>query len=460
MSPILDLQPGDMSLPDVLHVFCLAVSSHFFLEPACCSRTEQLLIQHPEATVYILLLEPNCHLSPDGAPWLTKISLGRSLPVIDFSSPQAVAKESPEVRKKLLKVLQEFEGGVPADIKRCREELKSLPASVTQSVLESSKSTDEAPAALAVLLHLDDLMGSTKHIRINAVTLQVMSKSEAVSAITEIYVLRSSWLENSAVWTEPLRNQARLAAATLKTAFAATKAPEVRSVQSERHFQLTQTSLHACRAFLLVALDKASEAVSVIQQLLPPLATFTDVPAKRLTALLHNLGGVALRSMKQYTEALQQHKAAISIFSAYAGAYCNSGIVLLSLQRVSEAAAAFKRALEIEPTSDIAQNGCGMCADLLNQPDVALEHYTLAIAQNPRFALALNNRGCVYRNQKRYTEALADFSAALDVSTDTLAAAAAYDNRGCVLGDLGKLDEVSCGIQFSSILHRKNTGTC
>ncbi len=67
-----------------------------------------------------------------------------------------------------------------------------------------------------------------------------------------------------------------------------------------------------------------------------------------------------------------------------------------------------------------------------------MNFYTSAIAQNPKAALAYNNRGLIYGDEGNYDKAIEDYSNAIELKADY---DQAYNNRGLSYGNKGMLAE-------------------
>ena len=67
----------------------------------------------------------------------------------------------------------------------------------------------------------------------------------------------------------------------------------------------------------------------------------------------------------------------------------------------------------------------------------AVEHYTEAIALNPKLIQAYNNRGNVYRSKGKFDTAIQDYNTAIALNPEF---AGAYHNRGAAYGKKGELD--------------------
>ena len=88
------------------------------------------------------------------------------------------------------------------------------------------------------------------------------------------------------------------------------------------------------------------------------------------------------------------------------------------MHRHAEALASFDRALALEPRFADALNNRGNALRDLDRPAQALASFDQALALEPRFADALNNRGNALRDLDRPAEALDSFDRALAIDPD------------------------------------------
>ncbi len=124
--------------------------------------------------------------------------------------------------------------------------------------------------------------------------------------------------------------------------------------------------------------------------------------------------------------ALEKFKEAIARDSSFVDAYFNSGFIKLNQADFEEAIADFDIVLSLQP-NDKAWFYKGRALMGLGRYPEAVAQYTLAIAQNPQFFYAYNNRGNVLFQLEQYQEAVDDFTAAIDINPDYVFA---YNNRG------------------------------
>lgn len=90
------------------------------------------------------------------------------------------------------------------------------------------------------------------------------------------------------------------------------------------------------------------------------------------------------------------------------------------------------------PNTAVAYNNRG--GTFLNEKkyDEALNDFNKAIELRPNYSGALNNRGIILSDKKRYEEALKDYNKAIELQNDY---ASAYNNRGLLLMELNRYPE-------------------
>ncbi len=128
------------------------------------------------------------------------------------------------------------------------------------------------------------------------------------------------------------------------------------------------------------------------------------------------------------------------------------GNIHMDRKQLDRAEAAFRRALELEPSSTGALVSLGLLAERRGQADRALEFYRRAAAIDPDSAEAFNNIGNVRRHQALQAQAAGDTAGAsrrfaqaeeaylqgLDADPDFIGT---YNNMALVYQDTGRLEE-------------------
>lgn len=118
-----------------------------------------------------------------------------------------------------------------------------------------------------------------------------------------------------------------------------------------------------------------------------------------------------------------------------AEAYVISGDFKASLGRYVEAIADYDKAIAIDPKYAAACNNRGDAKSKLGRPADAISDYDQAIAIDPKNAAAYNNRGNAKIDLGHHAEAIFDFERAILIDPKHVDA---YNNRGNAKTDLGR----------------------
>jgi type IV pilus assembly protein PilF len=117
-----------------------------------------------------------------------------------------------------------------------------------------------------------------------------------------------------------------------------------------------------------------------------------------------------------------------------------AGFEYLQMGQPSEARRHISRALESEPRSPEAHNAMALLYNYEGDSERAEEHFRKAIRYDRNYSLARNNYGALLMSQRKYKDALEQFStAADDPSYDNRAIA--FENKGRALMALERYDE-------------------
>ena len=106
--------------------------------------------------------------------------------------------------------------------------------------------------------------------------------------------------------------------------------------------------------------------------------------------------------------------------------------------KYEDAIAEYTQAIALDPKYAAAYNNRGAANNNLGKYAEAIADYDQAIALDPKYAVAYNNRGAAYDDLGKYAEAIADYTQAIALDPKD---AAAYNNRGNAYADLGKYAE-------------------
>jgi|GEM_PF-888886 len=113
-------------------------------------------------------------------------------------------------------------------------------------------------------------------------------------------------------------------------------------------------------------------------------------------------------------------------------------VVLMSLDRFSEAEPFIAKAVKLNTRSDASFYNFGLISKHLNKPQQALEQFTKAIELNSGAPETWNNRGTIFNELKQYEAAIDDFNRAINLNQ---AYAEAYYNKGKSLTDLKRHED-------------------
>lgn len=131
-------------------------------------------------------------------------------------------------------------------------------------------------------------------------------------------------------------------------------------------------------------------------------------------------GAILHEQLKRTSEALESHDRAIALAPSYTLALYNRCVVLIALERYSEAVESCDSALKGDgrwgqATPAQALMNQGLALRRLRRYQEALVDYDRALALKPDYALAWNNRGVVLLDLGRNAEAEAAFNRALEL---------------------------------------------
>jgi predicted O-linked N-acetylglucosamine transferase (SPINDLY family) len=141
---------------------------------------------------------------------------------------------------------------------------------------------------------------------------------------------------------------------------------------------------------------------------------------------------------QQHGEAERLFRKVLKGHPSHIGALNLLTIVLMKMQRFSEAEPFIARAVKLDQTSDISFYNYGIILKALNRPPLALEQFSAALRLNSKVPETWNNRGAIYNTLAQYEKALADFDQAILVSPNY---ADALANKANSLTKLKRYDE-------------------
>ncbi|MBI1784038.1 tetratricopeptide repeat protein [Candidatus Sumerlaeota bacterium] len=115
--------------------------------------------------------------------------------------------------------------------------------------------------------------------------------------------------------------------------------------------------------------------------------------------------GYALSRAKNYDEAIEYYKRAITLNPAYADAYGSLGLAQLKLGKTEEAVSNMRRAIELKPGKVDSLNNLGIVSFQQGRLDEAVDYFQRAISIMPNSVEALDNLAFIYLKQGKGDEA-------------------------------------------------------
>ena len=124
--------------------------------------------------------------------------------------------------------------------------------------------------------------------------------------------------------------------------------------------------------------------------------------------------------------------------------FVDSATDLMKEGRHREAAAEWRKALELGPGEARAHNNLGVCLFKTGLIDAAVKEYRTALELSPEYPEALNNLGDALVRRRQFGEAIPYLEKAIDLNPRY---AAAHSNLGSALAQLNRLDEAISHLQ-------------
>ena len=153
--------------------------------------------------------------------------------------------------------------------------------------------------------------------------------------------------------------------------------------------------------------------------------------------------GRAYVNASRYDEAIRVCNRALALAPSTnlfdsATTYCNLGLACAGIGRLSEAIQDYDKAIALNPDYDLAYNDRGLACAKMGRLAEATHDYSKAISLNPDYAQAYESRGIAYGRSGRLEEAMQDFDRAIALDSDY---AEAYYNRGNIRLDAARNSE-------------------
>jgi tetratricopeptide (TPR) repeat protein len=151
-----------------------------------------------------------------------------------------------------------------------------------------------------------------------------------------------------------------------------------------------------------------------------------------------NVLGAANKGLGRTEDAASAFKRVTELNPTYADGFNNLGVTLQEQGKLNEAIATYDKALSIKPDYAEAYNNMGNALKEQGKLDEAIAAYNKALSIKPDYAEAYNNMGVTLKTQGKLHEAIGAYNKALLIKPDH---ADAHYNMGVTLKGQGKLDE-------------------
>lgn len=188
----------------------------------------------------------------------------------------------------------------------------------------------------------------------------------------------------------------------------------------------------------LLALYNARDHEALIAQ------TTALIPQYPNSFTLHSILGAGLRRVNRFEEAAAAFRRAVELNPGSVDSHKNLGMTLINLEQFDEAIEVYRAILAITPEDALAQNNLGLALRDRGQFDAAHAAFDRALAINPGFAEAYNNKGLTHYRQLAFDQALECYAKALARKPDY---AAAHYNRGNALKKTEQIEEAKAAFR-------------
>ena len=159
---------------------------------------------------------------------------------------------------------------------------------------------------------------------------------------------------------------------------------------------------------------------------------------------LRNVCGTANVGMKQYDEAIDMFRQALTVNPNHAPVHCNMGNALQEKGDLDSAIKCFTEALKIRPDFVDAYSNMGNALQAKGDLDAAITSYKQAIKIEKDLPFTYNNLALAYKKQGQLDLAIANFKHALQLNPHS---AMIYGNIGNALQEKGDLEAAIDGYQ-------------
>ncbi len=171
------------------------------------------------------------------------------------------------------------------------------------------------------------------------------------------------------------------------------------------------------------------------------LAAMAHVPllsASRSRAITDTNLGTAFYEAGRHDDAAASFRRAIQVQADYVPAFNNLGVALRAAGRTDEAIGAYRQGLAVRDDYPDLHYNLANALLAIGRPAEAAEHLARAAAANGDSAGVHNNLGAALADQGRFVEAIAEFERAVALEPGS---SKAHRNLGNALIDVGRVDE-------------------
>lgn len=153
-----------------------------------------------------------------------------------------------------------------------------------------------------------------------------------------------------------------------------------------------------------------------LAQTVPPASTDLQFSRENLQqAEVHNNQGVELAEQGRLSEAIAAFNRAISIYPQYENAHNNLGLALGTQNKFAEAIAAFNRAIQLNPRNFETYNNLGIALGSQGKFTEAIAAFNRAIQINPNDPVSRQNLGVAFWSQGNVSQAVASLQKAREL---------------------------------------------
>jgi len=177
------------------------------------------------------------------------------------------------------------------------------------------------------------------------------------------------------------------------------------------------------------------------------------IAANGEVAAFHHMLGCALQAQRKGPDAAAAFRRALELDSTLARAHSNLGCLLEAEGALEEAVRCYRKAIAANPDLVEALYNLGNACKRLGDPDQAISHIARALALEPRHADWHCNLGELQLEQMHLDEAIASFEAAREIDPDY---ELARTSLGIALTAAGRLDEAAAAFGKALELKPRN----